>query len=95
MQAKGLQQPVLIMTEVCQQSISIWHLQIQVCWTWCWFFELAALALFLLFRIGAVKVKELRRDLHEERYLVGRQLNNLIRAHSTSLPVGKETRQTL
>ena len=53
----------------------------QVCWIWCWFAELAAVALFLLYRIGAIKVKELRRDLHEEKYLVGRQLNNLTRAH--------------
>ena len=66
----------------------------QVCWTWCWFAELAAVALFLLYRIGAVKVRELRRDLHEEKYLVGRQLNNLIRSHAISAPVGGEPRPT-
>ncbi|CAL5223373.1 g5878 [Coccomyxa viridis] len=67
---------------------------LQVCWTWCWFAELAAVALFLLYRIGAVKVRELRRDLHEEKYLVGRQLNNLIRSHAISAPVGGEPRPT-
>ena len=68
--------------------LKLLKLPMQVCWTWCWFAELAAVALFLLYRIGAVKVKELRLDLHEEKYLVGRQLNNLIRSHAISAPVG-------
>ena len=74
--------------------IEISYLPMQVCWTWCWFAELAAVALFLLYRIGAVKVRELRRDLHEEKYLVGRQLNNLIRSHAISASTGGEGRPT-
>ena len=84
----------VISAGVPQLSASVCHVETQVCWTWCWFFELAALALFMLYRMGAIKVKELRRDLHEERYLVGRQLNNLIRAHSIVAPVEGEARVT-
>lgn len=56
----------------------------QACWIWGWFAELAALAVIILCRMGASKAKELRRVLHEEKYLVGRQLNNLVRAQSST-----------
>jgi len=58
----------------------------QACWIWAWFAELVTVALFLLYRIGTNKAKELQQALHEEKYLVGRQLNNLIRAQSVPAP---------
>lgn len=51
---------------------------VQACWIWGWSIELATLAAFILIRMGARKAKELRQVIHEERYLVGRQINNLI-----------------
>ena len=67
----------------------------QACWIWAWFVELVTVALFLLYRIGTTKAKELQRTLHEEKYLVGRQLNNLIRAQSAPAPAMEAPQQIL
>lgn len=40
--------------------------------------EVAGLLAAVLLRLAAAKAQQLRRAIHEERYLVGRQLINLI-----------------
>lgn len=40
--------------------------------------EVAGIVLALAVHYAALKAQQLRRALHEERYLVGRQLNNLV-----------------
>ena len=67
---------------------------VQVSWVWGWFVELAALGLSLLYRIGLSKARELRRALHEEKYLVGRQLLNLTRIPPASAPVSNHPQET-
>lgn len=67
---------------------------VQVSWIWGWFVELAALGLFLLYRVGLSKARELRCALHEEKYLVGRQLLNLTRIPSSGAPVSHQTQET-
>ena len=66
----------------------------QVFWIWGWLVEMAALGLFLLYRIGLSKARELRCALHEEKYLVGRQLLNLTRIPSAGAPVFREPQET-
>lgn len=51
---------------------------VQVCWTWAYFVEVVGLLVAVGVRYAALKVQQLRRAIHEERYLVGRQLNNLV-----------------
>ena len=67
---------------------------VQVSWIWGWFVELAALGLFLLYRIGLSKARELRCALHEEKYLVGRQLLNLTRIPSANATVSHHPEET-
>ena len=67
---------------------------VQVSWIWGWFAELAALGLFLLYRIGLSKARELRCALHEEKYLVGRQLLNLTRIPSAGVPMFHQAQET-
>ena len=47
---------------------------------WAYAVEVAALLLAFAVHIGVRKACHLRRALHEERYLVGRQINNLVEA---------------
>jgi hypothetical protein len=56
----------------------------QVCWTWAYFVEVAGLLAAVLLRMAAAKAQQLRRTIHEERYLVGRQLINLMSDSSSS-----------
>ncbi|KAK9904177.1 hypothetical protein WJX75_006045 [Coccomyxa subellipsoidea] len=51
---------------------------LHVCWTWAYFVEVVGLLVAVGVRYAALKVQQLRRAIHEERYLVGRQLNNLV-----------------
>ncbi len=50
----------------------------QACWNWAYFVEVVGLLGAILLRLAAAKAQQLRRTIHEERYLVGRQLINLI-----------------
>ncbi|CAL8470841.1 g10383 [Coccomyxa elongata] len=51
---------------------------LHVCWTWAYFVEVAGILLAVAVHYAALKAQQLRRAIHEERYLVGRQLNNLV-----------------
>jgi hypothetical protein len=54
--------------------------RLQACWTWAYAVEVAGLLLAFALHVGIRKACHLRRALHEERYLVGRQINNMVEA---------------
>lgn len=67
---------------ICDDVNEVSAVTIQACWTWAYFVEVFGILAAVVVNYAAKKAQQLRRAIHEERYLVGRQLNNLVPAAS-------------
>lgn len=51
---------------------------LQVCWVWAYFVEVIGLLLVYALHFAMQKARQLRRALFEEKFLIGRRVNNLV-----------------